>query len=179
MEETPLHNKKLIANQLFRKGFVFIHLDPRVEGVVVPPWFKHQAQLVLQFGLDMPIPIPDLLVEDEVISGTLSFSRTPFHCIVPWKAVFAVVGNDNKGQVWHESMPAEVLAEVNRMEARQKKTYRDNFKINLPQDSFKTTGLDDNSDDDYSEPFSAPRKVEVQKLKKSGKVLPPYLRVIK
>jgi hypothetical protein len=58
MSDGPLPYKRDVANQLLRKGSLFIHLDPRVNDVVVPPWLRHQAQLVLQVGLDMPIPIP-------------------------------------------------------------------------------------------------------------------------
>lgn len=110
--------KKDVVRSLLLKGTVFVHLDPRREGVVVPQWLKQQPQLVLQVGLDMAIPIPDLKVDDTGVFGTLSFNRKPFTCSVPWHGVFAVVGDDGKGMVWPESMPAEVAAEVER-EARR------------------------------------------------------------
>jgi len=120
MSDGPLPYKRDVANQLLRKGSLFIHLDPRVNDVVVPPWLKHQAQLVLQVGLDMPIPIPDLRVDENGIFGTLSFSRTPFACNVPWTAIFALVGDEGRGMVWPESMPAEIVAEVERETQRAK-----------------------------------------------------------
>jgi len=95
------------------KGTVFVHLGPRHEGVSVPTWLRGHSQLVLQVGLDMPIPIADLRVDGVGVYGTLSFSRQPFTCIVPWDAVFAMSGDDGKGMVWPESMPPEVAAEVN------------------------------------------------------------------
>lgn len=97
---------------------MYVHLDPRAEGVAVPAWLRKQPQLVLQIGLDMPIPIPDLRVDDVGVFGTLSFNRQSFACCVPWDAVFAVVGDDGKWKVWPESMPAEIAAEVDR-EARR------------------------------------------------------------
>ena len=120
MSDGPLPYKRDVANQLLRKGSLFIHLDPRVNDVVVPPWLRHQAQLVLQVGLDMPIPIPDLRVDENGIFGTLSFSRTPFACNVPWNAIFALVGDEGRGMVWPESMPAEIVAEVERETQRAK-----------------------------------------------------------
>ena len=87
---------------------VNVHLDPRAEGVVVPPNFKRQPQLLLQIGLNLPVPIPDLYFDDEKMSCTLSFGRVPFFCIVPWTAVFAMVGQDGRGMVWPESLPPEV-----------------------------------------------------------------------
>ncbi|MFW6050478.1 MAG: hypothetical protein ACODAU_04850 [Myxococcota bacterium] len=112
--KNTLPAKKDVARGLLLRGTVFVHLDPRGEDVMVPPWFKGQAQLVLQLGLDMPIPIPDLRVDDEGVFGTLSFNRAPFTCSVPWEVVFALVGEDGRGMVWPESMPAEIRAEVER-----------------------------------------------------------------
>lgn len=144
--------KRNVATALLTKGSVFIHLDPRVENVTVPHWLTQQSHLVLQVGWQMPIPIPDLRVDDEGIFGTLSFSRVPYGCNLPWAAVFALVGEEGKGMVWDESMPAEIAHEV--QEAKKKKT--------------ATSGA----------PFQGIKPVlSVQKQPK--KKLPPYLRVIK
>lgn len=97
-----------IAEHLLSKGSLFVHLDPRRAGVVVPPWLTHQPHLVLQFGHNMPIPIPDMVVGDAGIAGTLSFSRTKFGCNVPWSAVFALIGDAGRGMDWQENMPAEL-----------------------------------------------------------------------
>lgn len=89
-----------------------MYLDPRGDEVAVPPWLARQPQLVLQVGLDLPVPIPDLRVDDEGVYGTLSFNRAPFTCSVPWSAVFALVGDDGMGMVWREDLPEEIAAEV-------------------------------------------------------------------
>lgn len=47
---------------------------------------------VLTYGLDMPVPVPDLRVDYQGISATLSFSRTPCLTFVPWGAVVGVRG---------------------------------------------------------------------------------------
>jgi stringent starvation protein B len=96
------------------RGSVFIHLDPRRSGVLVPARLRSQPQVVLQVGLDMPVPIPDLRIDQEGVFGTLSFKGVPFACFVPWAAVFALVGEDAKGMVWHADMPQEIAAEVER-----------------------------------------------------------------
>ena len=106
--QQPLPPKKEVALALLERSSVHLHLDPRVDGVVVPAWFKKQAQLVLQIGLNMPVPIPDLRLDDEGMSCTLSFNRAPFHCSVPWTSVFAMVGDDMRGMVWPDDMPPEV-----------------------------------------------------------------------
>jgi len=89
---------------------VYVHLDPRPADVLVPTWFKKQPQLVLQIGLNMAVQIPDLDVSDEGISCTLSFNRSPEFCKIPYSAIFGLVGEDGRGMIWPESVPAEVAA---------------------------------------------------------------------
>lgn len=107
----PLPPKKEVALALLERSNdkgIYVHLDPRQAAVVVPPWFKKQPQLVLQIGLNMAIPIPDLRLDDEGMSCTLSFNRSPFFCVVPWASVFAIVGDDARGMVWPDDVPAEI-----------------------------------------------------------------------
>lgn len=104
--------KKHVALALLNSGTVFVHLDPRKPEVCVPLRLRLQAQVVLQFGFDMPTPIPDMVVGETGISGTLSFKGVPFKVDVPWSAVFALVGEDARGLVWDEEMPKEIAAQV-------------------------------------------------------------------
>ena len=50
--------KKEVALALLEGPSLFIHLDPRRAGVIVPKWLMGQPQLVLQVGLNMAIRIP-------------------------------------------------------------------------------------------------------------------------
>ncbi len=111
----PLPPKKEVALALLERSNdrgIYVHLDPRCTGVAVPAWFKKQPQLVLQIGLNMAIPIPDLRLDDEGMSCTLSFNRSPFYCVVPWTSVFAIVGDDAKGMVWPDDMPSEIARQA-------------------------------------------------------------------
>ena len=118
-EEKPLPPKIEVARYLLAQGSLFVHLDPRMEGVVVPKWYQSEPQLVLQIGFDMPVPIPDLQVDPEGIYGTLSFNRSPFTCNVQWDAVFALAGDDGRGMVWPDSMPEEISQEIEREAGRE------------------------------------------------------------
>lgn len=112
-ESSPLPSKRDVCVALLEKSSVFVHLDPRKEGVVVPPWFRKQPQLVLQVGYQMNVPIPDLTVGDDALTGTLSFSRSPFACTIPWSSVFALVsGEDARGMVWPPDVPPEVASQM-------------------------------------------------------------------
>jgi stringent starvation protein B len=112
MAPTRLPRKKDVALALLEQSSVFVHLDPRKDRVQVPIQFKKQAQLVLQIGLNMPIPIHDLHLDEEGVSCTLSFNRAPHLCAIPWSAVYALVGEDGRGMVWPDDVPAEVASKM-------------------------------------------------------------------
>jgi stringent starvation protein B len=112
MSPHPLPPKKEVALALLERSSVYVHLDPRQSGVMVPQWFKKQAQLVLQIGLNMPVPIPDLRLDDDGMCCTLSFNRAPFYCVVPWASVFAMVGDDGRGMVWPDDVPSDVAIQA-------------------------------------------------------------------
>ncbi|MBI5513529.1 MAG: hypothetical protein HY909_07145 [Deltaproteobacteria bacterium] len=102
-------SKRELLHHLLELGSVFLHLDPRRAGVVVPSWLAVKPQLVLQLGLNFAIPIPDLEIDDEGVRCTLSFNRAPFHCVLPWDAVYALVAEDGQVSVWHEDLPLELV----------------------------------------------------------------------
>jgi stringent starvation protein B len=110
--QQPLPPKKEVAHALLETASVNVHLDPRCPNVVVPPAYRKQPQLVLQVGLNMAVPIPDLRIDDEGMSCTLTFKRTPFFCVVPWASVFAMIGDDGRGMVWPDDVPAEVAQQA-------------------------------------------------------------------
>jgi len=80
-----------------------------VPGLVLPPELLTQAEdhgVTLEIGLNMPIPIPDLRLDDDGFVASLSFNRVPFKCFVPWAAVLIVGVVDQAQFVWHEvAMP--------------------------------------------------------------------------
>src|SRR4051812_22478028 len=108
--------KKEVALALLEGPSLFVHLDPRRPGVLVPKWFTGQPQLVLQVGLNMAIPIPDLKVEEIGITCTLSFNRAPFWCRLPWQAIYALVGEDGRGMVWPDDVPHEVAVQMQKQQ---------------------------------------------------------------
>ncbi len=103
---------------------VYVHLDPRGPDVFVPAWFKNQPQLVLQVGMNMAVPIPDLNVGQSALSCTLSFNRRPEFCKIPWGAVYGLVGEDGRGMIWPDSIPPEVASAAKAAEAKSKESKR-------------------------------------------------------
>jgi hypothetical protein len=205
----PLPPKKDVALALLQGPSLFIHLDPRKNEVVVPAYFKKQPQLVLQVGMNMAIPIPDLKVDDEGVSCTLSFNRRPFWCRLPWTAIYALVGEDMKGMIWPDEVPTEVAAQrdgkappqaappgARPRPAREprKKIGPARVPVAEAKDPERETSPDDLASASLEEapaqaaelasvarPASPPGSADAKRESgKSGKrELPPYLRVVK
>ena len=74
----------------------------------MPAHLKGEAHLVLQYGNDLPIPIPDLQIDETGVSATLSFARTPWPTMVPWTAVYVVTSPDGRGVLYQEDVPGDV-----------------------------------------------------------------------
>lgn len=89
---------------------VNVHLNPRLDGVVVPPYLKQKPQIMLQFGYGFPVPIRNLEVDDEGIRATLSFNRTAFDCVIPWESVYAQQCGE-KVVAWPENFPPEMRSQ--------------------------------------------------------------------
>jgi stringent starvation protein B len=104
--ERPSKQQAFLA--LLKEGWTSLHLDARRAGVLVPDSFRTEAHLILQYGHDLPIPIPDLEVDEGGVRATLSFSRTAHVTFVPWAAVYAVTGDDGRGVLFAEDVPSDV-----------------------------------------------------------------------
>src|SRR5688572_13439701 len=102
-EERPSKRDAFLA--FLAEGWVSIHLDARRPGVRVPEVLGENRHLVLQYGRNMPISIPDLEVSEEGVSATLSFSRTAHKTHVPWSAVYIVACTDGRGVLYYEDVP--------------------------------------------------------------------------
>jgi stringent starvation protein B len=110
-EDQSPPDKRGVVEQLLEQGAVLVHVDARREEVAVPTRFRGDPKLVLRFGYGLSPAIVDLAVDERGISGTLTFSGQPFHCELPWTAVYAaVVEGAQKGMVWPEDIPDVVLA---------------------------------------------------------------------
>jgi stringent starvation protein B len=105
-DERPSKREAFAA--FLRDGWVSLHIDARRAGVVVPTAFAAEPHLVLQYGRNMPIPIPDLDVGEEGVTATLSFSRAPHRTHIPWSAVYVVACTDGRGILYYEDVPQEV-----------------------------------------------------------------------
>ena len=104
--ERPSKQQAFLA--LLREGWTSLHLDARRPGVIVPEQLRGEPHLVLQYGHDLPIPIPDLEIDEYGVHATLSFSRAAHRTVVPWSAVYVVACDDGRGVLYSEDVPPDV-----------------------------------------------------------------------
>jgi stringent starvation protein B len=101
---SPEKKQTLLA--FLSRGVAMVHLDARRPGVMVPEQFKSDGHLRL--NLSYRYGLPEFEIGDDEITATLSFSGRPFHCVLPWDAVFAVTSSGTaEGQVWPEDLPTD------------------------------------------------------------------------
>lgn len=105
--ERPTKQQAFLA--LLKRGWASLHLDARQPGVVVPQSFRGEPHLVLQYGYDLPILIPDLEVDDQQVRATLSFSRMAQLTVVPWSAVYVISCIDGGEVRYTEDIPEDIL----------------------------------------------------------------------
>jgi stringent starvation protein B len=105
--------KRPFVDELLERGPILVHIDARSDLVDVPDRFRDDPKLVLRFGYGLSPAITDLEVDDEGISGTLTFGGVPHHCVLPWPAVYAAVSeSDQRGMVWPDDVPPVVLDQM-------------------------------------------------------------------
>lgn len=102
--------KSEIVRNLLEQGInVYIHLDSRKPGCVLPRKYADLPHVTLVFGRRLNIPIPDITITHDGISGTLHFPEFGYvHCTVPWDAVWAISQDSGAFSVWETEVPEGV-----------------------------------------------------------------------
>jgi hypothetical protein len=101
-------DKQQILLELLKDAWVYVNLDPRREGVLLPDFLRQEPRVVLQYGYNMPVPIADLTIDEEGIKATLSFRRQPYSTLVPWSAIFALSDGEERHFVWEADVPPDL-----------------------------------------------------------------------
>ena len=101
-------SKQAVLAHLLGQGSVYLHLDATRPNVQVPESYKNDILLTLVVGLDLALPIPDLDLDSDGVTATLSFSQTPFHCFLPWPAIFAMSTEDGTHLIWPADAPRHI-----------------------------------------------------------------------
>lgn len=107
---------KLDAFKLLYAGCPAVRIVLRTDrGVTVPPDLCKAPVTTLDVGAGLARPIADLVANEIGVYGTFSFGGAPFYCVVPWPAVFQLVGRADAHDVksicavmfWVDDTPVE------------------------------------------------------------------------
>jgi hypothetical protein len=105
---TTVPTKQAQFQAFLDRGSVFVHLDPRREGVEAPASVKARSRVVLQIRRALTIPLPDITVDADAVRVTLTFGGEPFRCTLPWGSMFSLVADDGEVTVWPLELPHEL-----------------------------------------------------------------------
>lgn len=90
---------------MLARGPVLLHIRPELGCEGLPADSVGLGRLILRVGHGLVPAIPDLVVDDAGVTGTLHFSGRPHACFMPWRAIFGASA-DGRGVLWVENMPA-------------------------------------------------------------------------
>ena len=102
-----LNKKKYdVLLYILEEGDAMVCLDARLPEVDVPESHKNNSSLNLIFNLNFKRPVE---ITEEGIFASLVFNGRPHQCTLPFSAVWAIYDPKMKnGQVWEESLPADM-----------------------------------------------------------------------
>lgn len=85
--------KNIVLSGLANGPGVHLFVDSRADNVVLPEKWMGQPKVIIEVGLHMPNPIPDLVVDEVGVRATLHFAELgEFACFLPWASIYGVHG---------------------------------------------------------------------------------------
>lgn len=105
-----MEKKNLCGALLLSERSIFVHVRGNHPKVKLPANWKNTDHVVLQWGYNLPVNIPDIKLTNKSLSGTLTFKGVPFHVDIPWEAVYAFVTEAGMGRVFEEDVPESLKA---------------------------------------------------------------------
>ncbi len=106
--EPPIPSKPNFLEQMLADcPLVDVHFQTGFPGVVIPAHAANGPVQMLQYGLDLNVPIPDLDLRRDGVSATMLFRDGGFLTYIPWGAIFAIfAAGSQDGYVWSQDEPA-------------------------------------------------------------------------
>ena len=100
-----LDELRSVLDDALSRGKVYIHVDPSIDGVDLPPPLMQRERVPLVIAWQAPHI--DLQLGEQGIAATLRFSGNPYRCVVPWPALLAVISDHPVAQ--RQQPPLQVM----------------------------------------------------------------------
>ena len=101
--------KLSLFQEWFTGDHVLIHLDSRIEEVIVPDNLKSNHSLTLKLSRLFQ---GQCEFDENDIRAYLKFDGVYRECVLPWKAVWGMTSAEGEQRIWSNDLPAEVIASL-------------------------------------------------------------------
>ena len=98
--------QRLVA--LLDEGLVTIALDATHPEVDLPPHLMNQRQVILNLSHRFHLDVFD--IGPYGIQASLSFGGVPYHCVIPYQALYACVGPDGHQHIFPDALPKQIAS---------------------------------------------------------------------
>lgn len=107
-----------LFSEWMKGDHVFVHLDARRDGVIVPAHLRETANLKLKLSYGFQGEISQ---DDLGVSAYLKFNGQYEQCVLPWSAIWGLSNEEGETCLWTEELPAELahLGKLPKMEPKQ------------------------------------------------------------
>ena len=106
--EVDFHIRQKIKcfEQWFEDDQVLIHVDSRIDSVIVPQHLKNNHALTLKLS---SLFQGKTTYDDTGITSFLKFSGNYSECFIPWKTVWGMTSTTEENTIWTDDLPRELV----------------------------------------------------------------------
>lgn len=106
--EVDFHTRQKIKSfeLWFKDDHVLVHVDSRVEEVIVPQHLKNNHALTLKLS---SLFQGKTTYDNKGITAFLKFSGDYFECFIPWKTIWGMTSAQEENTIWPDDLPRELV----------------------------------------------------------------------
>lgn len=97
--------KRALLEEFLKADYAFIHVCPRVQGVVLPLDVMQSPMVTLKVSYNFA---GQMTLDDELVNAELRFGERVFTCKIPWEAIWGISSLEDKRLIWPEDVPPEL-----------------------------------------------------------------------
>ncbi|OIO68131.1 MAG: hypothetical protein COW19_02000 [Zetaproteobacteria bacterium CG12_big_fil_rev_8_21_14_0_65_55_1124] len=108
-----------------RHGRIYIVVNTTGDDILVPEYLRGDPALRLVLNVRMP---QHIRITDDSLESDLTFSGSPFHCVIPMQAIWAAYMPEQQlenGILWEDDVPETIRAVVKAVRSMRDDTDQD------------------------------------------------------